>query len=145
MVKMLGHVVLRVRNLERSLQFYREALGLREMVRHEDRISFLSAGEKHHDLALMEVGPDAPSPPAQSIGLYHIAFKVGDSLEELRAARDRLVAAGYAIRISKDHTVSQSLYLDDPDGITVELYVDASPQIWGKNPAAVASAKPLAL
>lgn len=145
MVKTLGHIVLRVRDLERSLRFYRDALGLQEVARHEDRMAFLSAGEKHHDVALMQVGAEAPAPPPDGIGLYHLAFKVGDSLEELRAARDRMEVAGYPIQRAKDHTVSQSVYLEDPDGLVVELYVDADPRIWREKPAAVASGRPLFL
>ena len=145
MVKVLGHVVLRVRDLERSLRFYRDALGLREVARHEGRMAFLGAGEKHHDVALMQVGAEAPAPPPNGIGLYHLAFKVGDSLGELRAARDRLEAAGYPVLQAKEHTVSQSLYLEDPDGLAVELYVDADPRVWRENPAAVASGSPLSL
>lgn len=122
-----------------------EAAGLREAVRYEDRIPFLTAGEKHHDLALEEVGAEAPGLAPNSVGLVHLAFKAGDSLKELRGARDRLRAAGYAVTKAKDHAVSQSVYLDDPDGIAIELYVDADPRVWRDNPAAVATGTPLAL
>ena len=79
-------------------------------------------------------------------GLYHIGIKVGDSLGELRAAKKDLEQAGVTIDDMSDHTVSQSLYLRDPDGNEVELYVDADESVWKNNPAAVlAPIKPLQL
>ncbi len=78
------------------------------------------------------------------MGLYHIGIKVGDSLDELRAAKQDLEKAGVKIGGMSDHTVSQSLYLHDPDGNEVEVYVDADPAIWKNDPrAAVAPIKPL--
>ena len=79
-------------------------------------------------------------------GLYHIGIKVGDSLDELRAAKHELEQAGITIDGMSDHTVSQSLYLRDPDGNEIELYVDADESIWKNDPAAVLSPiKPLVL
>jgi catechol 2,3-dioxygenase len=78
--------------------------------------------------------------------LYHIGIKVGDSLDELRGAKRELESAGISIDGMSDHTVSQSLYLQDPDGNEVELYVDADEAVWKNNPAAVvAPIKPLHL
>ena len=79
------------------------------------------------------------------MGLYHVAFKVGDSLDELRAMRDDLLQHGVPVLGMSDHTVSQSLYIRDPDGIEIELYVDADPGLWRDNPQAVASIRPLDL
>jgi len=141
--KKLGHVVLRIRDLERSLAFYRDCLGLREVARLGPRMVFLSCGESHHDLALQALGPNAPDADPAAVGLYHVAFKVGDSLEELSAMKKRLEAAGVPILGASDHTVSKALYLVDPDGIEVELYVDADPAIWKADPRAVATVKPL--
>ena len=95
---------------------------------------------------LIQVG-DAPGPPSgRRRGLYHIGIKVGDSLEELRAAKRELEQAGVMIEGMSDHTVSQSLYLRDPDGNEVELYVDTDESVWKNNPAAVlAPIKPLHL
>ncbi len=143
----LGHVVFYVRDLERSLAFYRDLLGFQEVGRtFGGKAAALTSGRTHHELLLIEVG-EAPRPPAgRRLGLYHIVIKIGDSLKELRAAKTELERAGVAITGMSDHTVSQSLYLADPDGNEVELYVDADPAIWEKNPAAVLSPiKPLRL
>ncbi|HET6891881.1 MAG TPA: VOC family protein [Pyrinomonadaceae bacterium] len=143
----LGHVVFYVNNLNRSLAFYRDLLGFREVGRIFDgKAAALTSGRTHHELLLIEVG-DAPRAPAgRRLGLYHIGIKVGDSLDELRAAKRELEQAGVSITGMSDHTVSQSLYLRDPDGNEIELYVDADPAIWKKDPAAVlAPIKPLRL
>jgi catechol 2,3-dioxygenase len=145
-IQRVGHVVLKVRSLERSVAFYRDVLGLREVGRLGDRMVFFTAtGDNHHDLALLEVGANAPEPPREGVGLYHVAFKIGDSLEALRAARDHLARAGVPILGLSDHRVSQSLYLRDPDGHGLELYVDADPSVWRREPGAVATVAPLDL
>ena len=143
----LGHVVFYVKDLERSMAFYRDLLGFREIGRaFGGAAAALTSGRTHHELLLIQIG-EAPGPPkGHRLGLYHIGIKVGDSLEELRAAKAELEAAGVTILGMSDHTVSQSLYLTDPDGNEVELYVDADPAIWKKNPQAVLSPiKPLRL
>ncbi len=134
----LGHVVFYVRDLERSLSFYRDLLGFQEVGRiFNGAAAALTSGRTHHELLLIQVG-DAPGPPAgRRLGLYHIGIKVGDSLDELRAAKKELERAGRAIDGMSDHTVSQSLYLRDPDGNEVELYVDADASIWTQDLSAV--------
>lgn len=144
-IKALGHVVLKVRNLERSTAFYRDLLGMKEVARYHGAMVFFSLGQNHHDLGLLELGTQASAPPADSVGLYHVAFKVGDSLDELRACKAHLEQHGIAILGSSDHGVSQSLYLKDPDGIEIELYVDADLKLWRDNPAIVATVRPLQL
>ncbi|MBX3306346.1 MAG: VOC family protein [Nitrospira sp.] len=136
----LGHVVFYVKDLERSLGFYRDLLGFKEVGRiFEGAAAALTSGRTHHELLLIQVG-DAPGPPpGRRRGFYHIGIKVGDSLDELRQAKHELEQAGIAIDGMSDHTVSQSLYLKDPDGNEVELYVDADESIWKNNPAAVVS------
>ena len=143
----LCHVIFYVQDLERSLAFYRDLLGFKEVGRIFDgKAAALTSGRTHHELLLIEVG-DAPGPPpGRRRGLYHIGIKVGDSLDELRTAKKELEQAEVAITGMSDHTVSQSLYLADPDGNEIELYVDADEAIWKNNPAAVlAPIKPLHL
>jgi catechol 2,3-dioxygenase len=143
----LGHIVFYVKNLERSLAFYRDLLGFKEVGRiFGGKAAALTSGRTHHEFLFIEVG-NAPGPmTGHRIGLYHIGIKIGDSLDELRAAVKELEKAGVTITGASDHTVSQSLYLLDPDGNEVELYVDADPSIWKKDPAAVlAPIKPLRL
>jgi len=144
-IKALGHVVLKVRNLERSVAFYRDILGMKEVARYRGAMVFFSFGSNHHDLGLLQLGEQAPLPGPYSLGLYHVAFKVGDSLDELRACKTHLEQHGIAILGMSDHAVSQSLYLTDPDGIEIELYVDSDPALWRDNPEAVAVVKPLQL
>ncbi|MGA7179683.1 MAG: VOC family protein [Thiobacillaceae bacterium] len=141
----LGHAVIKVRSLERSVPFYRDVLGLKEVARYHNAMVFFTCGENHHDLGLMEVGPSAPGVHEFGVGLYHLAFKVGDSLEELRAFRDHLAAKGVPLAGQSDHRVSQSLYLHDPDGMLIECYVDADPSLWNDDPTAVAHVGPLKL
>jgi catechol 2,3-dioxygenase len=143
----LGHVVFYVKDLQRSLSFYRDLLGFTEVGRiFNGAAAALTSGRTHHELLLIQVG-DAPGPPAgRRLGLYHIGVKVGDSLDELRAAKKELEQTGIAIDGMSDHTVSQSLYLRDPDGNEVEIYVDAAESVWKNDPAAVVSRiKPLYL
>jgi catechol 2,3-dioxygenase len=144
----VGHVVLKVSDAERSLAFYRDVLGLTEVARMPvgDRsMVFLSTGSNHHDIALLEVGPDARRPARSDIGLFHVAFKIGEDLDTLRDAKAHLEASGVDIAMLADHTVSQSIYLDDPDGNQVELFVDDDPAIWRADPSRVASIAPLTI
>jgi catechol 2,3-dioxygenase len=143
----LGHVVFYVKDLERSLGFYRDLLGFREVGRiFGGAAAALTGGRTHHELLLIQVGDAAGPPKGRRLGLYHIGIKVGDSLEELREVLSELERAGVTVAGMSDHTVSQSLYLEDPDGNEVELYVDSDPSIWKNDPAAVLSPiKPLRL
>ena len=141
----LGHVVFYVKDLETSLSFYRDVVGFQEIGRIFDgKAAALTSGRTHHELLLIEVG-DAPGPPpGRRRGLYHIGIKIGDSLDALRAAKQELEDAGVRISGMSDHTVSHSLYLHDPDGNEVELYVDVPGVNWKKDPMAVLSPiKPL--
>jgi len=121
----LAHVVYYVRNLQASVHFYTRVVGLE----HKGNIfggqaAILTGGRTHHELLLIQVG-DAPGPAAgHRVGLYHIGWKVGESLDELKRVRERILENGYDIDGQSDHTVSQSLYLRDPDGNEVELFVD---------------------
>lgn len=139
-VKDLGHIVFFVRDLERSVHFYRDVLGFKEIGPAGRGVAaFVSAsGRTHHELLLIEVGPEAPRPPTgHRAGFYHVGLKVGDSIEELRQAKAELEREGVQIVGMSDHTVTKSIYLLDPDGNEVEVYVDADPAIWRDNPTAV--------
>lgn len=136
----LGHVAFYVNNLERSLVFYRDVLGFQEVGRiFQGAAAALTSGRTHHELLLIQVG-ETPGPlQGRRLGLYHVGIKVGDSVAELQCVKQELEQAGISIDGMSDHTVSQSLYLRDPDGNEVELYVDADESIWKNNPAAVVS------
>ena len=143
-IRYLGHVVLKVRNLARSERFYGDVLGLPVATRSRELgMVFFTLGD-HHDLAIMEVGDQAPAADRAAPGLFHVAFNVGESLDELRAVKARLEALGIPIDRVEDHTVSQSVYLDDPDGNGIELYVDTS-EAWKQDRSLVATVKPLAI
>ncbi|HLB62770.1 MAG TPA: VOC family protein [Actinomycetota bacterium] len=135
----IGHVVLRVRNLERSSAFY-ELLGFTKVAEIGGVMAFFTAtGDNHHDLALQAMGDDAPQPPPHGVGLYHVAIRL-PSDENVRAAFRRLADAGAEITGSSDHGVSHSLYIKDPDGIELELYADVPG--WKESGEAVATIRP---
>ena len=146
-VKELGHVVLYVRDLERSRRFYGDLLGWKEVAQLGAGLAAYSSGRTHHELLLIEVGADAtPIPSGRRVGMYHIGLKVGESDDELRSAIEACRAAGVPIVGASDHTVTHSLYILDPDGNEVELYIDVQPAVWKEHPQAVATAtRPLAL
>lgn len=144
-IKALGHVVLKVRNLERSAAFYRNILGMTEVMRYRDAMAFFSFGSNHHDLGLLQLGDQAGQPDPHSTGLYHVAFKVGDTLDELRECKAHLERHGVQLIGMSDHGVSQSLYLADPDGNEIELYVDADPSTWRNRVDEVMTTRPLRL
>ena len=142
-IQSLGHVVLQVRNQKRAEDFYNGVLGLSICARNEDPpMTFFTLGD-HHDFAIAVVGDDAQTPPDSSVGLAHVAFKIGESLDELRQAKADLEAVGVGAR-PIDHEVTQSLYFRDPDGNTIEVYVDVS-DAWKKEPQRVAQGRPLEL
>jgi catechol 2,3-dioxygenase len=126
----IGHVHLKVANLERSIGFYRDVLGFELMQRMGDQAAFLSAGGYHHHIALNTwESLDGPPPSFGTTGLYHHAI-VYPSRATLADALRRLIAAGIVLEGAADHGVSQSLYLRDPDGNGVELYWDRPREQW---------------
>ena len=143
----LGHIVLYVRDLAASRSFYRDVLGWREVATVGGMGAVFSSGRTHHELLLLEVGSDAaPTPPGRRLGLYHFGLKIGESDDELREALERLRAAGVQISGTGDHGVTHSVYIADPDGNEIELYIDVQPEIWRDDPTAVlAPVKPLRL
>jgi catechol 2,3-dioxygenase len=148
----LGHVVLNVSSLARSVPFYESLLGIKEVARMGEaerkivgaEMVFFSFGDNHHDLGLREV-PSGTSVVPEALGLAHVAFKIGDGLGQLQRHAARLRALGIKFAFTRNHIVSQSIYVKDPDGILVEMYVDADPEIWRNDPSKVATVLPLDL
>lgn len=141
-VKELGHVVLYVRDVGRSAAFYRDVLGFREVLGPAAGgfpAAMFSSGRTHHELLLIEVGQDAqPIPQGRRVGMYHFGLKVGDTDDELRNVLGRLREAGVTVVGASDHGITHSLYVLDPDGNELELYVDV-PGIDWNDPAVLAS------
>ena len=127
----LGHVVFYVRDLERCVKFYKEVvgLGLSGMI-FNGRAALLSGGSTHHELLLIQVGEAQGPVHGRRIGLYHVGWKIGDSIEQLKILYDKLKDLDYAIDGLSDHTISHSIYLRVPDGNEVELYVDNPDYDW---------------
>jgi catechol 2,3-dioxygenase len=126
----IGHVHLKVSDLERAITFYRDVLGFELTQRMGDQAAFLSAGGYHHHIALNTwESLDGLPPPFGTTGLYHHAI-VYPGRAALADALRRLIAAGIGLEGAADHGVSQSLYLRDPDGNGVELYCDQPRETW---------------
>lgn len=126
----IGHVHLKVSDLDRAVAFYSGVLGLDVMQYYGRRAAFLSAGGYHHHIGLnvWESAGGTPPPPGHT-GLYHTAFLYPDR-PALGRAVGRVLAAGIALTGAADHGVSEAVYLDDPDGNGVELYRDRPQAEW---------------
>ena len=126
----IGHVHLKVANLDRALAFYRDALGFTVTQRYGSQAVFLSAGGYHHHIGLNTwESADGPPPPAGTTGLFHLAI-LYPTRAELADALRRVLAAGLELDGASDHGVSEALYLRDPDGNGVELYWDRPEEYW---------------
>jgi catechol 2,3-dioxygenase len=140
----IGHVVLKVRDLDRSLAFYRDLLGFKVVSELSNVMIFLAAdGQNHHDLALLRVGQQAASAVPTAVGLYHVAIQLAD-WEAVRTAHGLLTERGL-LRGAVDHGVSRSLYTADPDGNEIELYCDAPRSEWEGRIDEVMTVKPLVI
>ena len=126
----IGHVHLKVADLERAIAFYRDVLGFELTQRYGTQAAFLSAGGYHHHIGLntWESSGGSPPPP-HSTGLYHLAI-LYPTRAELADALRRLMKAEIPLEGASDHGVSEALYLRDPDGNGVELYWDRSKEKW---------------
>lgn len=131
----IGHVHLKVADLDRALGFYRDVLGFQLMQRMGPQAAFLGAGGYHHHLGLntWESRGGVPSPRG-STGLYHVAIRYPDR-RSLADALLRLERAGVPLDGAADHGVSEALYLRDPDGNGVELYWDRPSEHWPRTPS----------
>jgi catechol 2,3-dioxygenase len=126
----IGHVHLKVADLERALGFWRDVLGFEVQVQLGDHAAFISAGGYHHHIGLntWESRGGSPPPPGRT-GLYHVAVRFPDR-KTLAEAVIRVRDAGLPLEGASDHGVSEAIYLRDPDGNGVELYCDRPREEW---------------
>lgn len=130
----IGHVHLKVADLDRSLDFYCGILGFKLSATYGREAAFISAGGYHHHIGLNTwYSKDASPAPRNSTGLFHIAI-LYPSRKDLAIACRRLMDADYPLTGTADHGVSEALYLDDPDGNGVELYHDRPEKDWPRLP-----------
>ena len=130
----IGHVHLKVADVERAVGFYCGVLGFEVQQRWGDQAAFVSAGGYHHHIGLNTwESKDAPPPPRHTTGLYHLAIRYPDR-KALADALKRLVEAGIQLDGASDHGVSVALYLRDPDENGVELYYDRPREEWPREP-----------
>ena len=126
----IGHVHLKVSDIDRSLAFYRDLLGFDVTERLGDEAAFLSAGGYHHHIGLNTwESRGGSTPPPGTTGLYHVAIRYPDR-RTLGGALRRLVEAGWPLTGATDHGVSEAIYLRDPDGSGIELYRDRPREEW---------------
>ncbi len=129
----IGHIHLKVADLERSIAFYRDVLGFEVTQRYGREAAFLSAGGYHHHIGLNTwESKGGPSPARGTTGLYHLAILYPTRVA-LAQALSRVRAAGISITGAADHGVSEAIYLDDPDGNGVELYRDRPEAEWPRD------------
>ena len=129
----IGHVHLRVADLDRAIAFYSGVLGFEVTQRMGEGAAFLSAGGYHHHIGLNTWGSKgAEPPPPGHTGLFHLAIRY-PTRADLADALRRLQAAGVALDGASDHGVSEALYLSDPDGNGVELYWDRPRETWPRD------------
>ena len=126
----IGHVHLKVSDLQRSLEFYRDLLGFEVTTMYGNQAAFISAGGYHHHIGLNTWhSKGLPPAPANSVGLYHTAI-LYPTRKDLATIYDRLRKAYYPLTGASDHLVSEALYLNDPDENGVELYWDRPKELW---------------
>ncbi len=130
----IGHVHLKVADLDRALDFYCGVLGFELQQRMGDEAAFVSAGGYHHHIGLNTwYSKGAPPAPTRSAGLFHVAIRYPDR-RSLADALRRLSEAGIGLEGASDHGVSEALYLSDPDGNGIELYCDRPRDEWPRTP-----------
>src|SRR5690606_432474 len=130
----IGHVHLKVSDLDRSLLFYPDLLRFELITMYGDQAAFMSAGGYHHHIGLNTWQSKAAGPaPEFGVGLYHTAI-VYPTRKDLAQIVDRLIKANYPLTGASDHGVSEAIYLNDPDGNGVELYWDRPRELWPQKP-----------
>lgn len=129
----IGHVHLKVADLERSIAFYRDVIGLELQQRYGAQAAFMSFDGYHHHLGLNTWhSAGGPRPAPDATGLYHTAFLYPDRAALARALK-QVIAAGVPLEGAADHGVSEAIYFSDPDGNGIELYRDRAPQDWPRD------------
>jgi len=129
----IGHIHLKVADIERALKFYRDLLGFEIQQRYGDGAIFISAGGYHHHIGLNTwYSKNAPPAPRNTAGLFHTAI-LYPTRKDLAIIFKRLVRAQYPLTGASDHGVSEALYMDDPDGNGVELYWDRPESEWPRD------------
>ena len=129
----IGHVHLRVADLDRAVAFYENVMGLELMQKYGDEAAFMSAGGYHHHVGLNTWGSkDGTPPPPGHTGLFHLALLYPDRAA-LAAALKRVVEAGVQVEGASDHGVSEAIYFTDPDGNGIEIYRDRDPADWPRD------------
>lgn len=127
----LGHVVFYVNDLRASIDFYTRIVGLTLCGKiFSNQAAILTGGSTHHELLLIEVKNAQADTRTRRTGLYHVGWKIGDDIKLLKQKLKQIQELNYPLDGMSDHTVSQSLYLSDPDGNEVELYVDNPAVDW---------------
>ena len=129
----VGHAHLKVADLDRAVTFYRDVIGMNVMVRSGNEAAFLSFDDYHHDLGLNTWTSAGGTPaPRGHTGLFHVAFLFA-SRAALGQVINRVQKSGYSLTGAADHGVSEAVYLNDPDGNGLELYVDRPATEWPRN------------
>ncbi|MFQ6030709.1 MAG: VOC family protein [Dehalococcoidia bacterium] len=120
-VNKVGHVVLNVKDVDASVKFYTEALGMELMAKNQRNMAFLSFGSQHHDIALF---PAPEGAERGDMGLNHIAMQIEGGEQELRELYGNLVKAGAQVDHTSDHGLTHSVYFQDPDGNHLEIFCE---------------------
>ena len=128
--KQLGHLVIRVRDLEKSERFYSDILGLNVTNKRPGQMTFMSAVDSSsHELALVPVGADAPGPEQNRVGLFHFAWEM-ESLDDLKQLYARMKSNDVNVKRVGDHGISLGVYFADPDGNEIEAYYEMPKDEW---------------
>ena len=133
-IKRVGHLVLKVKDLERSRKFFTEVLGFPQVGENDRGMLFFSTDviDNHHMLALREAKPGAPTPDPEQIGMEHVSFELG-TFAELQAAYRKFKEHSVKIRMTVFHGVAKSIYFYDPDGNQLEVYCNVPPEEYRKS------------
>ena len=130
--KQLGHLVIKVKDLDRAEDFYTRIMGLTVMNRRPGHMVFMSANtDLTHELAIASIGEDAPGPEDAGVGLSHMAWQM-DSYDDLKELYHRLKENNVRINRIVEHRLSRGVYLQDPDGNGIEVYYELPKSLWSK-------------